>query len=122
LLLGQKLVMGDKSFAEAWNFGPEREGNRTVSDVLIELSEQWQTMLWHVTDKPQPHEANLLYLDSAKAQSKLGWKPVWDLDTTLKRTADWYRAWLEDSNVISRHQLAAFVKAAARANIEWAVS
>jgi CDP-glucose 4,6-dehydratase len=122
LLLGQKLVIGDKSFAEAWNFGPEREGNRTVSDVLSELSRQWQTMLWHVTDKPQPHEANLLYLDSAKAQSRLGWKPVWDLETTLKRTADWYRAWLEDSNVISRQQLAAFVKAAEGANIEWALS
>jgi CDP-glucose 4,6-dehydratase len=120
LLLGQKLLSGEKSCAEAWNFGPEREGNRSVSEVLNKLKSQWENLRWHVTDQPQPHETNLLYLDSAKARSKLGWQPVWDLDVTLEKTAEWYRAWLTDKAVISRRQLADYRESAADAGIEWA--
>jgi CDP-glucose 4,6-dehydratase len=120
LLLGQKLLMGNKAFAEAWNFGPEPEGNRTVAEVLGKLSQHWPTVRWHVTETPQPHEATLLYLDSAKARSQLHWQPVWSIDTTLAKTADWYRAWLEAGQVISRQQLADYVATAAQANLEWA--
>ncbi|MEO5327904.1 MAG: CDP-glucose 4,6-dehydratase [Magnetococcus sp. THC-1_WYH] len=120
LLLGQMLLMGDKTFAEAWNFGPGPEGNRTVSEVLKKINHQWENMRWHVTEEPQPHEANLLYLDSAKAHSKLGWQPVWKIDVTLKKTADWYRAWLQTRQIISRQQLADYIACAAQAKLEWA--
>jgi CDP-glucose 4,6-dehydratase len=62
----------------------------------------------------------LLYLDSAKARSKLGWQPVWNLDVTLEKTAEWYRAWLLDKAIISRRQLADYLESAADAGIEWA--
>jgi CDP-glucose 4,6-dehydratase len=120
LLLGQKLLSGDQSYAEAWNFGPERDGNRSVSEVLAKLKAQWKTLCWHVTDQSQPHEANLLYLDSAKARSKLGWQPVWNLDITLEKTAEWYRAWLVDKAIISRRQLDDYLEAATDAGIGWA--
>ncbi len=86
----------------------------------IRLKAQWETLCWHVTEQPQPHEANLLYLDSAKARSKLGWQPVWNLEVTLEKTADWYRAWLLDKAIISRRQLADYLEAAADAGIDWA--
>jgi len=121
LLLGQRLLQGDKTYAEAWNFGPEPEGNRTVSDVLGKLNAHWPSLRWHVTDKPHPHEATLLYLDSAKARGKLHWQPVWTFDAALIKSADWYRAWLEAGNVVSRQQLADYIMAAAQAHIEWAM-
>ncbi len=120
LLLGQKLLEGDKAFAEPWNFGPEPEGNRTVADVLGKLNQHWPNLRWHVTDQSQPHEASLLYLDSAKARIQLHWQPVWRIDATLAKTADWYRAWLETGQIISRQQLADYVATAAQANLEWA--
>jgi len=120
LALGQKLLLGERSFAGAWNFGPEPDGNRTVSEVLGKLNQEWETMRWHVTEKSQPHEATLLYLDSAKARSQLCWQPVWNIDAALANTAAWYRTWLETGQVISRKQLADFVLAAARHHIEWA--
>lgn len=120
LLLGQKLLIGDKTFADAWNFGPEPEGNCTVAEVLGKLSRYWQNLCWHVTEKPQPHEAKLLYLDSAKARSQLHWQPVWAIDVTLAKTAEWYRAWLESGQIISRQQLAHYVATAAQAGLEWA--
>jgi len=42
----------------------------------------------------------LLYLDSAKARSHLHWQPVWRVDATMAKTADWYRAWLETGQII----------------------
>jgi len=120
LLLGQRLLDGEKAFATAWNFGPEPEGNRTVAEVLGKLNQHWPSLRWHVTEKPQPHEATLLYLDSAKARSQLYWQPVWGIDTTLGKTADWYRARLERKAIISRAQLDEYIADAARAQVKWA--
>jgi len=122
LMLGQRLLAGEKPFAQAWNFGPEPEGNRMVSEVLGTLSRHWEALRWHVTDKPQPHEARLLYLECAKARSLLRWQPVWNIDTTLARTAEWYRAWLDRREVLSRRQLADYSAAAVNANLHWAGS
>lgn len=119
LMLGQRLLQRDKKFAEAWNFGPEPEGNRTVAEVLAKLNQHWPDMRWHFNDQPQPHEATLLYLDSAKVRSRLHWQPVWQFDKTLAATAEWYRIWREQGQVASRQQLCAYIEAATQANIEW---
>lgn len=106
LQLGVKLMNGDRLFADAWNFGPAQDGNRSVEAVLHALSQYWEAVRWHVNaPESQPHEATLLYLDSSKARSLLQWEPVWDIDETMRRTAEWYKAWLENSQVISRRQL-----------------
>ncbi|MBF0414797.1 MAG: CDP-glucose 4,6-dehydratase [Magnetococcales bacterium] len=120
LMLGQKLLVGDKNFAEAWNFGPDPEGKRTVSEILGKLNLLWENMRWHITERSQPHETTLLYLDSAKARSRLHWQPVWNIDVTLEKTADWYRAWLQSGQIISRQQLADYVSTAARGDCVWA--
>ncbi len=120
LTLGQRLLAGDRSCAEAWNFGPGQDDNRSVAEVLEHLGRQWSEVNWHVTKQPQPHEANQLYLDSAKARSALHWRPVWNLDSTLLKTADWYRAWLSERSVISRQQLFDYVREAATAGLGWA--
>jgi CDP-glucose 4,6-dehydratase len=119
LLLGQKLIEENQNFDGAWNFGPERSGNRTVADVLIGLQTHWPEIHWHQTAAPQTHEANLLYLDSAKAHNQLGWQPVWNLDTTLEKTADWYRAFQSSQTTISTQQLAEYIEAAQEAQVAW---
>jgi CDP-glucose 4,6-dehydratase len=119
LLLGQNLLLGERRYEGPWNFGPERSGNRTVTEVLDILSNHWADMHWFKTQTAQPKEANLLYLDSAKTYSQLGWQSVWDLDTTLKKTADWYRAYLEHQAVISRQQLADYIEVAKNSHVSW---
>jgi CDP-glucose 4,6-dehydratase len=76
-------------------------------------------MKWHQTQEEQPHEANLLYLDSAKAQSQLGWLPVWSIDETLEKTSDWYKTYLEGYNSISSQQLEEYVSTALKLKLEW---
>lgn len=120
LLLGQHLLAGNKAFAEAWNFGPEPEGNRTVAEVLGKLTAYWPTLRWTITETPQFHEATLLYLDSSKARTRLQWQPVWNFELALAKTAEWYRAWMDQGQIITRQQLAAYVSDAKQKGVTWA--
>jgi CDP-glucose 4,6-dehydratase len=122
LLLGQQLLEGNKFCADAWNFGPDREGNRQVRQVLAALKADWPTVEWNCVDTPQPHEAQLLHLDSGKAREKLLWRPVWTFDEGVEATAVWYRAWLDRANVISLNQLQNYVKLAKERGLPWAAA
>ena len=44
-----------------------------------------------MSDGSQMHEANLLYLETCKAQSQLMWFPRWDIETTIAETVKWYK-------------------------------
>ena len=122
LVLGQKLLMGCREVAGPWNFGPRPEGNRTVLEVLREFNKVWADVKWHEARCPQPHEAELLYLDSDKAHRELNWQPVWNMDRTIEKTVDWYKQWLQTGHIISKRQLASYVANASSAEIEWASS
>lgn len=119
LLLAQQLLERRPDFAEAWNFGPDESGNRTVAEVLSKLTASWSDLRWHVTGVPQPHEAGLLQLDSTKARTLLKWLPVWGLDDGLRQTANWYRALGERGELVTRQQLADYVAAARAKNLVW---
>lgn len=122
LILGQNLLNGKEAFADAWNFGPEPEGNRSVERVLTTLNVHWPHLVWHTSQQDHPHEAKLLYLDSSKARNQLQWQSVWNIDTTLEKTADWYRAWMDGKEIISLRQLAEYASDAKKAHAAWAHS
>ena len=119
LLLGQKLLEGNRECADAWNFGPEIDSNRNVAEVLTRLQEYWTGLSWTVTTQSQPHETSMLYLDSAMAKARLGWQPVWSLQEALAATAGWYHAFKTGNSSISRDQLTAFIAAANSKKIGW---
>lgn len=119
LCLGQRLLEGASSYADAWNFGPTAEGNCTVAEVLIEMKKQWPALHWEQTQTPQPHEANLLQLDSTKARQLLRWKPVWSLHKGLQATAEWYQSYVEQETVISHVQLQNYIKDAREMCVPW---
>lgn len=119
LLLGQKLLEGHAEIADAWNFGPDQESNRTVAEVLIELKDYWPKIRWHKTQEIHPHEANFLYLDSSRAKKLLGWKPVYSLEKGLFATAEWYSAFIENNSVLSQQQLTEFCNTASEKGLEW---
>ena len=37
------------------------------------------------------HEAHLLMLNIEKAKKELNWHPIWNADTAIKETVEWYR-------------------------------
>ena len=94
LLLGAKLAAEDgEAYADAWNFGPLPTDVRTVGELAGALLKHWGRDGWKdVSDANAPHEAGLLRLSIDRAVSRLGWRPAWDFDRTVERTAGWYAA------------------------------
>jgi CDP-glucose 4,6-dehydratase len=119
LLLGQLLLSGKRGVAEAWNFGPAEEGNRSVQSMMEGMATLWPAMHWHIEEDSAVHEARLLYLDSAKSRAELQWNPVWGFDEALSATVDWYRDYLEKGTVLSALQLERYVRAATNKGLVW---
>ena len=115
LLLAQRMLQQEPNQSGPWNFGPDPEGNRPVSEVMDRIVSLWPAVRWQVDSAAAVHEARLLYLDSAKARAGLRWRPVWNFDAALDATVAWYRSYLEDGAVISEQQLSQYGQAAAEA-------
>lgn len=94
ILLCQQLTLEPSAFKGAWNFGPENSNAQPVSVLANIMSDAWgEKAAWTTDDSVHPHEAHFLKLDSSKANHNLQWKPVWQLDRTLRETVAWYKAW-----------------------------
>jgi len=92
LVLAQALWESPRH-AAGWNFGPADEEARPVGWVIERLASLWpERVRWAVDEGPHPHEANYLKLDSSRARSRLGWRPLVGLDLALEETTAWYRA------------------------------
>jgi CDP-glucose 4,6-dehydratase len=90
----------DKSFATAWNFGPELEDCVSVEAVADQLVALWPGTASYVTEASTiPHEAGLLRLDASRAKHLLKWRPRWHLPQALQHTVDWQLAWLNGSSM-----------------------
>ena len=90
LVLAARLVNGDRSAADNWNFGPSDEAARTVGDLVEQLSRTWTRP--EITYAPGSFpETRFLHLDSTKARSLLGWTPPLSFFDTVELTANWYR-------------------------------
>jgi CDP-glucose 4,6-dehydratase len=123
LHIGQKLLEEKVQFADAWNFGPSDEGSITVKELIYHVKKYWDTVEYEINQKPnQPHEANLLKLDCSKAHILLKWHNVWDSETTFEKTVKWYKAYYEESIVLTKNDLDNYVEEARKKRIEWAIS
>lgn len=119
LLLGEKLLIGDQTFAEGWNLGPELESNITVDEVLKFSKKHWNKIEANYTHKEENHEAHLLMLDCSKARKILKWKGVWNIDQTMKQTINWYRNFYENGMVDTEKNITDYINTATKQNLVW---
>ena len=119
LSLGKELLLGKHEFAESWNFGPPTDDGLSVSDVLRIMQRSWPQLEWSCDNQPQMHETNLLFLDSSKANTRLNWKPLWNLEAALSMTASWYRQYLATQEILTRQQLLEYESAIAKGSYSW---
>lgn len=93
LSLAEHLYAHGGAFAEGFNFGPHDTDARPVEWIVAHLCEQWgDGAAWQLDPAPQPHEANYLKLDCAKARGRLGWQPRWSLGQTIEHIVAWHKA------------------------------
>jgi len=99
LVLAQKMYNDHREYAEGWNFGPNEEDVKPVDWILNKMISKWPDSSWELDDDSHPHEAGFLKLDISKAESKLGWKPVWELSHTIDKIISWHKAWLDKEDM-----------------------
>jgi CDP-glucose 4,6-dehydratase len=128
LRLGAVLLDQGSPFARAWNFGPtDKRSDEPVRWVVEQFIGQWGSGSWvkYGGTEPQPHEAQRLSLDSAEARELLGWAPVWDAQTAVRRTATWYRDYYrapDRARALVDEELDAYVADAKLAGRTWATA
>ena len=89
ILLAEKMSY-NPDIADAYNFGPEVSSNKTVSELVEEFSKVIKVKFKVEKTLNNLKESNLLNLVSEKAQTKLNWKPIWNFQKTIFKTATWY--------------------------------
>ena len=120
-----ELVKQDaKGVGSAFNFGPDKEANRNVGELVREVLKHWPGQ-WD--DKSNPHdlhEAKLLMLSTAKAKKVLRWQPTWKFEDAIANTVNWYRGVSENpaaATHLTLQQIAAYETAARAAKTAWAL-
>lgn len=90
LLLGEKLFLGEKRYAQAWNFGPEHSNLESVNWVSNYFIQLFNTSIKTVElTNPQLYETSCLTLNAQKAKDELNWHPVWGIEETLQKIYEW---------------------------------
>jgi CDP-glucose 4,6-dehydratase len=90
----------DRSFGQAWNFGPSEADVKPVRHVADRLAQFWGDGAgWTQQGNNPVKEARILKLDSTKAQNLLPWRPRTTLDDGLRLTAQWYRGYAAGNDV-----------------------
>lgn len=118
LRLGQKML-DENEYASAWNFGPNRADERSVSDLVSLLSKTWPELSIETDSHGHPHEAAVLRLNCEKAKQMLAWQPVWNLETAAEKTGVWYRQYHGTGQINSSADLKTYVEDAGKLGLAW---
>ncbi len=121
LLLGQKILEGDVTASDGWNFGPENNETLSVAEVLKKAISIWPAIVYDTPSQQNIlHEAKLLRLDCTKSNTKLNWKPIWNTDTAIENTIIWYKNFYEHKKLNTETDLNNYITKAKELNYVWA--
>ena len=103
LMVAEDLFVSGHKNNDAWNFGPRSSDIRTVAEIAKLFAGEWgiDSIIEEKSSKNY-HEANILSLDSTKANSKLSWQPVWNVEIAIKKTAEWYQAFEKNLDILDK--------------------
>jgi CDP-glucose 4,6-dehydratase len=91
----------------AWNFGPKKSNNKSVSNV-IELINSYFNNRVKIINKTsfsnKHYESKILMLDSSKSERLLKWKPKYDLNKSVKLIVEWHKNYLKNGNIFKFSQ------------------
>jgi CDP-glucose 4,6-dehydratase len=90
--LAERLAKDPTLKGEAFNFSNEIQ--MTVSQIVEKILSIMGSNLKADVRNEVSNEILHQYLNAEKARTKLGWKPLFDLEQGLKQTVDWYKEFL----------------------------
>jgi CDP-glucose 4,6-dehydratase len=105
LLLAEKQA-ADRSFAGEYNFGPDDKNCITTGTLAELFCNIWGAdACWKVQGAENAfREANFLKLDSSKAKALLGWEPVLDIESAVKKIIEFERCHTDEEKLFCLKQ------------------
>ena len=100
LILAMKNYQEPDKYSGAWNFGPNGNSVRTVSDFTKQFSKAWGSGRMKVNRETEKHEDQVLMLDSSKSRRMLGWASRLSFEELIKVTAKWYKQYYEKNDML----------------------
>ena len=93
LWLGSRMAHGwtDPENIYAFNFGPEKDGHRSVRELVEAVLDCWPGEWSSLEGEAGPSEARMLSLTVERARNHLDWRPRWGFPDTVRETVDWYK-------------------------------
>lgn len=103
-LMITKAQYEDKNYADSYNVGPDETACWTTGDLVTLFCQKWNqvtgnSIKWVNQYDGGPHEANYLKLDCSKLKHALGWKPRWNVETTMEKIIEWSVSYLSGEDV-----------------------
>ena len=103
----------DRSYAGYYNVGPDVEDCINAGKMADLFVSFWgDGIKWVNRSDNGPHEANFLHLDCTKLKATFGWKPVWNVETAVEKTVEWYKIWHDGGDTLKnmKDQIYGFYK------------
>jgi CDP-glucose 4,6-dehydratase len=91
LMLADKILQGDIELDNAWNFGPAYNDSVSVLELVKKILIHYGEGDYEISkESVNLKEAELLLLDTSKAQKILNWEPVLSIEEAITMTMEWY--------------------------------
>lgn len=101
----------------SYNIGPDESDCWTTGELVDLFCKKWNVLVgdniqWINGCNMGPHEANFLKLDCSRLKRIFGWKPTWNVDTSMEKIVEWMDCYLKKGDVLecTKQQIRAFLK------------
>ena len=99
LMLAEKLFQNSADYSESWNFGPNKQDDKTVEWLISKFDNEYGGGgSFEIESKNNSlYEANYLKLDCSKAIKRLNWIPKLSIEQSISMTCAWYKNYYLDN-------------------------
>lgn len=91
----------DKKFCGSYNIGPDSSDFVTTETLVNLFKNNVDEFRYEIKPINGPHEAAFLSLDNSKLKQTFKWKPHFGINKAVELTAEWYKAWSQNKDVVS---------------------
>ena len=103
-LMIAKAQYEDKCYAGNYNVGPDEIDCRTTGELATLFCDKWNkangtSIQWINEYDGGPHEANFLKLDCSRIKKIFGWRPRWNVETTMEKIVEWTKIYQEQGDI-----------------------
>lgn len=100
LLIAKEQYTNHK-FCGSYNIGPDSSDFVTTKRLVELFKSNVDSFKYEIISDNGPHEAAFLSLDNSKLKKVFEWKPHFGIDKAVCLTAEWYKAWCDNKDLVS---------------------